>query len=537
MGIKKKAKNMGSTTVQNAAAAIRDTKTTSTRKTSSKPVATVAAKVGAQTAKKATAASPAKTTYYAKKKTGGVIGTGRAVARRVPFSTSKAPTIRNIVNPAAIRQTVTPPYYRTRPNSSKAWGIDFANDFGRDQMLWRSEDYTPEYRLLDESPFSRMKNEADLRAEERRGKYYSKKLNGKNIFKQRTNDYRVLKENPLKQLEASAPAARRSYRERYGYNITPHSVMGRIKAQAEEAAEREKWLKQRRDELAPFRDWVNLRTDFTSPEEDKGTTLAQVNRLASLYGAVYPTTKGYTPEQAREIQEQIRSAPVGLQDLIIKHGDQLSPIRYKEGDNAYFRPGTGRVYGDPSVIAEDNAAFIPYSTHWHEYGHNLDWLSKRYGNQPLYSNDYTKDGKGLNDIIAEDWDRTLRDYWDTFKSDKGPYNAKEAAESFGIDMMFAYPRSEGRERAVIGDILSPYSVEHGGDAFPMGYGHYSNYWLDHPDYKTTEAFADITSASVTGGDELRYVQAFLPNTYDAYLDMLRKMQEQDPTFRPMVPQK
>ena len=89
--------------------------------------------------------------------------------------------------------------------------------------------------------------------------------------------------------------------------------------------------------------------------------------------------------------------------------------------------------------------------------------------------------------------------------------------------MYAYPRSETRDVAPLSDILSPYSAERTGDTHPIGYGHSAKYWRNHPESATAEAFADLSEASVNGGNRLRYIQAFMPNTYNAYLDMLKQM--------------
>lgn len=416
-------------------------KSTDTRANSGKAVATAAAKAGAQAAKKAAAAIPAKkqTTYYTKKKPGGVIGTGRAVARKVPFSSSKAPTIRNIVNPAA-----RAPYYRGGPDMRKRWGIDFGNDVAREQRASRLENETPESKITDESPYMRMKR--DL-----------------------------------------APGS--EYR---------------------------------------MRNWINSRVkDYP---EDRGTTLAQAARLASLYQAVDPITKGYTREQAGDMHRQIQDAPVNLQELFIKYGGRLQPMldAWPEDapDSAHFNQMTGRVYGVPGDIAKDSSSNQPYWTLWHEYGHNLDWLAgdNGYKYYPAYTESQDiglRDGEPLRDLVPEDVDRSLRDYWARVKLNETPFDPEKALKEFGYDLRHTFPSTTKYARG-LSDMMGQYGLKHGGDTTPILSGHDADYWNGSGN-QSPEAFADMVADSISGGPSLRYTQAVLPNTYDAYLAMLTRM--------------
>lgn len=283
----------------------------------------------------------------------------------------------------------------------------------------------------------------------------------------------------------------------------------------------EVWRKQRSN----FKNWMNS-LPYERKAEDKGTTLAQAKRRASLWGAVYPTTRGYTKDQARDLQSAIQDAPVDLQNLFIKYGSRLSPMEPVPPDDtsAYFSRKYGEVFGDPSSIAKESRTKEPYRTHWHEYGHNLDWLAGGNGlrdTQPMYSQTYTTDATQLQDTVASDMDNTLRQYWTNVKGDYKPYNADEALSSFLNDMSLTGP-SYIRRNAEFSDIISPYSSQRGGSSYPLGYGHDAEYWRNGAK-ANSEAFANMTSASVTGGPSLRHVQAFLPNAYDQYLEMLARM--------------
>lgn len=274
-----------------------------------------------------------------------------------------------------------------------------------------------------------------------------------------------------------------------------------------------------------FRHWLNGRVR-AYPNDDKGSALEQAKRAVQLYGAIYPTTKGYTPEQARAIQSEARNAPVDLQDLFIRYGDKLSPIVdvVPEGKTAFYSPQSGRVHGIPKDIASGTRHSQPFRTHWHEYGHNLDWLSGSGvgSSHPSYSSAYRRERQGLGDIIANDVDSTLRDYWTNVREETGPYDASAAIRYFSGDVANDSP--SGYKYALpLSDMMEPYSLERGGGSYPVGGGHGVKYWKSSPWAVPAEAFANLTSSAVQGGDSLRYVQAVLPNTYDAYLDMLDRM--------------
>lgn len=74
----------------------------------------------------------------------------------------------------------------------------------------------------------------------------------------------------------------------------------------------------------------------------------------------------------------------------------------------------------------------------------------------------------------------------------------------------------------VSDMMGQYGYEHGATTYPLGLGHSVDYW-DKTGNQSQEAFADMTAASVFGGPARRYIQAVLPNTYEAYLAMLEDM--------------
>ena len=103
-----------------------------------------------------------------------------------------------------------------------------------------------------------------------------------------------------------------------------------------------------------------------------------------------------------------------------------------------------------------------------------------------------------------------------------PYNAENALRSFGMDMQEAFPRAV-KYSTGLSDMMGQYGLENGGNTAPVGAGHSAEYWDSNASKKPAESFADLTAASVLGGPSQRYIQAVLPNTYEAYLAMLEDM--------------
>ena len=270
-----------------------------------------------------------------------------------------------------------------------------------------------------------------------------------------------------------------------------------------------------------MRKWI--RSMKANRTEDKGNALQQAKRLAQLYAAIRPTTKGYTKEQSSAIHRQAQNMPVELQNLFIANSGKLRPIMNEPNlETAYYQPG-GTVHANIQEIAKDSWSRRPYRTHWHEYGHNLDWLSgpAKSPFSPDYSTNYTNNGESFYNTVSSDLDSSMRDYWTRVAERDDPYDPKKALSSFHVDMAEAYPYFY-RNSGEISDMASPYSVSVGGSSAPFGAGHAAEYWQNDR-MKNAEAFANLTSASVYGGMPLEFVQAIYPNTYDVYLEMLRHM--------------
>ena len=88
------------------------------------------------------------------------------------------------------------------------------------------------------------------------------------------------------------------------------------------------------------------------------------------------------------------------------------------------------------------------------------------------------------------------------------------------------------ERGCLSDMFENFSVTNGGDAYPFGIGHGEDYATnggifstDNPAYYARlerESFAEFTEMCIVNHDALEVAKKYLPNAYEAYLDMIRK---------------
>lgn len=76
------------------------------------------------------------------------------------------------------------------------------------------------------------------------------------------------------------------------------------------------------------------------------------------------------------------------------------------------------------------------------------------------------------------------------------------------------------ERGDLSDMFERFSIEHGGSDYPLGVGHGTDYALLNGRLER-ETFAEMTSSTLTNDVSLDLIKTYLPNAYEAYLDMLK----------------
>lgn len=78
-----------------------------------------------------------------------------------------------------------------------------------------------------------------------------------------------------------------------------------------------------------------------------------------------------------------------------------------------------------------------------------------------------------------------------------------------------------RQRGCLSDMFENFSITNGGSAYPFGLGHGREYASDISNLEG-EAFAEFTEMVVVNREALEIAKMYLPNAYEAYMDMIKE---------------
>lgn len=296
---------------------------------------------------------------------------------------------------------------------------------------------------------------------------------------------------------------------------------------------------------------------------------------------------GYERYQQQEMESLLKNSPDNIQNLYRKYGDKLSEpdenIDTTIGP-AYYSPTDHRVHMHKDTAAAGNDYEAPYQQHFHEYAHNLAHLA---GNGKDFSVAWRDEkGRSFEDIIQSEWDKVMKDHYkDHLYANALSKRAKEAKitqsdylyeqlrnwrqihkidkndpvylqlrdeldhastsssrmkkfwsshyDVFG-DFAFDKPEAvkaftgyvkdnhEPLERGILSDMFGRYSVEQGGISQPFGFGHKPDY-VKKTGNLSAESFANLTAGEITNKDAVELVMKYLPDSYNAFLQILKGM--------------
>ena len=242
-----------------------------------------------------------------------------------------------------------------------------------------------------------------------------------------------------------------------------------------------------------------------------------------MMGDAYKGNK-YTEDQKKAIRSMYEAAPQEMQDFYHKYSGDLQPILENNHgkvprtkiDFGYFSPRENRVHFLPKRDAAGRSDQKPFELGVHEYLHNLDYIAGGKNFRSYLSNQYRDNqGRRFFDIITADWENSVRVI--TRKA-AGEQISSSDISYFCTVMRETYTMSE---RGVLSDMFENFSVSHGGRSYPFGIGHGASYSRDRNNVEL-ETFAEIGEAIVANHDSLEVIQEYLPNVYNAFLDMIVK---------------
>jgi SPP1 gp7 family putative phage head morphogenesis protein len=208
---------------------------------------------------------------------------------------------------------------------------------------------------------------------------------------------------------------------------------------------------------------------------------------------------------------------------------------------------------DIEADAKGSSYEMPYEVAFHESGHALDHLFRltyeprmllhfsalyENGKFPTMIRDEIStlvDGKAA--IIKQEWkdhagdwkwlhDRGYIDKWSYgFYERNGSWLGREP--KYAKSMAYKAVENEIRalnpqQKANLSDIMEGAT----GAKINVGYGHGKTYWskgLGKDDHLATEAFAEMTAATMTNLESLETIKKYLPKSYEIYEEMLEWM--------------
>ena len=216
----------------------------------------------------------------------------------------------------------------------------------------------------------------------------------------------------------------------------------------------------------------------------------------------------------------------------------------------------GRIYVDAAKDAKGSDWQAKYETTFHESGHAIDFLSAREaesnGFKLHYSSAYQNGAfpatirEEVSDMVKAK-DIELKEL---FKEHAGDYvwmhengfiseyswrTYERTGQFFGgepkYSKSFAYKAIEKEVRSLSGggiSIADLSDILEGATStrISCGYGHGKSYWdkiMGIDDKLATEAFAEMTSATITNDASLQTLKQYLPRSYAMYEDMIKEL--------------
>ena len=251
-----------------------------------------------------------------------------------------------------------------------------------------------------------------------------------------------------------------------------------------------------------------------------------------------------------------------VEDLYHKYGDRLDAVNDPTmSRGAYFSPVDGKVHMNADYVANGDDLHKPYQTAFHEFGHNIDWLTGHEAGGEWISAEY-ENGK-LGKTIKSDWEdfkvrmfqqsphtylrndvqidsvtlrRSLRnagyaDLSHKYRADEITLEeilsdkkvAKAVLDDLGwgdyrtIELLKKENMSKS-ERGNISDAIE-YCT---GKSYPLGIGHGADYFKSDESNGAIEFFAETLDSKVANPKALAQMRRVFPNAVNVVEEIVAK---------------
>lgn len=243
-------------------------------------------------------------------------------------------------------------------------------------------------------------------------------------------------------------------------------------------------------------------------------------------------------EDSDEIVRRLKQAPVRMQKMWAKYQDRFEIERYEPGAGPHYSPSTKKVTLTPDAVhAANNSNYLgKYDVVYHEFGHAIDYFSV--GKDNVYGKISEKNG--LGEAMSKDFvayrDKLMPEILAKYTPDSagnffGGLYIKGVKVTFTKKGKLSLPSarqlaekqigseiSGQRNWPVYSDVSDMVEAATKGRISP-GSGHGKAYW-SYEGMQSTEAFAEMTSATINNPESLAQIKKRFPNAYKKYLDIV-----------------
>ena len=221
----------------------------------------------------------------------------------------------------------------------------------------------------------------------------------------------------------------------------------------------------------------------------------------------------------------------------------------KKTDNAFYTPATKSITFSAAKDSVERESRAPWSTMYHEFGHNIDNISCNQTKNNYFSHEY-QNGifpdtiKAEAKLIVNERFRKIKEdfktlpiseYLEKYKQCWNPWTYKSFKNNEAFAKEWAKPDSQmvcellaneirenqTKSKPAISDIFEGATNGRVSD----GYGHGKTYWKKSKDNLATEAFANMFSASLTTKEQLEEIRKYFPKSVKIFEQMISELEK------------
>ena len=228
---------------------------------------------------------------------------------------------------------------------------------------------------------------------------------------------------------------------------------------------------------------------------------------------------GLGKEHAEAMEDIIKKAPENIQKVWDKYGDEIT-VANANGSSRGSCDYHGRITVNIASDSKENSFRNAYETTMHESGHSIDRaISRKFGSR--FADRY--DGGLFSKTIKAEAEKHVQRKVKELENDAEYKASHPHAFKKNGTVKIDYARAElGKELRkgsfkTTGDVSDMFEGATHGKVTGTG-GHGKSYWNYHD--VSTEAFAEMFSATTTNSESLGNIKKYFPESYKVFNEMM-----------------